>query len=378
MEVVFENKINLLKAFAIMLVVSGHLGISLIPFFPTYSFHMSLFFFISGYLFKEKHINDIWLYTKNKAKRLLIPCIWYNVAYLIITLIVAKLTGIYFGSPINIKNFAISPFIDGSQLLFLRTLWFVTQLFISLTVFIITFKYLRKLWDNKYFHLICFFILAIISIQISIFKDNPMRLIILRTMFSMFFLYLGYFYKNFIEGKRDILNAKYFITIIIIQAILWLYNTSDAPRAGLAVGLDYVLATGEFCNRIVPILTSITGIWASLFIVNAFFPYLKNNKFVNQIGENTYHIMANHLFIIYLITNFFIWLNGLPASSITDNGMFWVYNSYKTSYLYFITALIISTWIGIGITSINSYKSSIIEARIKNPNLENQNVGLVD
>ena len=42
----YNYKINLLKALAILVVVSGHLEFSLIPLFPPYSFQVMLFFFI--------------------------------------------------------------------------------------------------------------------------------------------------------------------------------------------------------------------------------------------------------------------------------------------------------------------------------------------
>lgn len=48
-----NNKINLLKALAILAVVSGHLEFSIIPMFPPYSFQVILFFFIAGMVFNN-------------------------------------------------------------------------------------------------------------------------------------------------------------------------------------------------------------------------------------------------------------------------------------------------------------------------------------
>ena len=56
MDKIFSEKINLLKALAIILVVSGHLEFSLFGMFPPYSFQLALFFFISGMLFNDKYI----------------------------------------------------------------------------------------------------------------------------------------------------------------------------------------------------------------------------------------------------------------------------------------------------------------------------------
>ena len=43
----FDNRVNVLKALAILLVVSGHLEFSLLGMFTPYSFQLALFFFIS-------------------------------------------------------------------------------------------------------------------------------------------------------------------------------------------------------------------------------------------------------------------------------------------------------------------------------------------
>ena len=55
----FDNRVNVLKALAILLVVSGHLEFSLLGMFTPYSFQLALFFFISVYLFKEKYLYDV-------------------------------------------------------------------------------------------------------------------------------------------------------------------------------------------------------------------------------------------------------------------------------------------------------------------------------
>ena len=63
MDKIFSEKINLLKALAIVLVVSGHLEFRLFDMFPPYSFQLALFFFISGMLFKDKYLDRVYEYV---------------------------------------------------------------------------------------------------------------------------------------------------------------------------------------------------------------------------------------------------------------------------------------------------------------------------
>lgn len=125
MEKVYSNKINLLKALAIMLVVSGHLEFSLFGMFPPYSFQLALFFFISGMLFKEKYLNDVKVYFQKRIKSLLIPYFCYELFYLIITYILYLQSGFFLGDNISFKSFFITPFINGHQLLLCAQLWFI-------------------------------------------------------------------------------------------------------------------------------------------------------------------------------------------------------------------------------------------------------------
>src|SRR5574344_3048434 len=91
MDKVFSGKINLLKAGAIMLVVSGHLEFSIFGMFPPYSFQLALFFFISGMLFKEKYLDDVKTYLKRSVKTLVIPYFLSNFVSMIITFTLSHL-----------------------------------------------------------------------------------------------------------------------------------------------------------------------------------------------------------------------------------------------------------------------------------------------
>lgn len=360
MEVGFDNKINLLKAFAIILVVSGHLKFLIFPFFPTYSFHMALFFFIAGYLFKEEYLSNIPLYIKKKAKRLLIPYFWYNIIYLLISILIAKITNDFYYSKICIKNYLIKPFIYNNQLAFLFPLWFIIQLFISLVFFILSYYVLKKIWDNKTFHLIFFLSLAIIATFFSFHGNNYFVLNVIRTFFSTFFIYLGFYYCKYIENNVNIFNKKCIAGVIILQSILLLFNKTYVAGFGMMTGIDYALAKAIFNTPIVPILTSINGIWMSLFLLNIFYDYIKNIKFFELLGQNTYHIMANNFFITYLITTVFLWLNNLPEST-RGSDSFFVYEPSKTTFLYFILTLVLATYLGVAITylskKLKSFKS---------------------
>lgn len=345
----FSTKVNILKALAILLVVSGHLEFSLLGMFTPYSFQLALFFFISGYLFKDKYIDDVFTFVKRRVQTLLVPYFLYNAFYLGVTVLIAKLTGHFWGKEITLKNFFITPFLNGHQFDLSCPLWFVTQLFMTMIVFLFLFRTLKKSIDNKYFHLTVFTILGVLAIPVSkIFPVDPMTLVVIRTMFSVFFVYLGYHYKHYIEQHIDIFTAKWFGVIIVVQSLLWMFNRDYDPEHG--IGLSYVLVWARFDQQlIVPIITALTGIWASLLAVKIAYPYVKDIKFVKLMGENTYHIMANHLLVMYVITAIFLKINGIPIAERANHDIYWIYNPVQTTYLYFVLTMVISTYIGVGL-----------------------------
>lgn len=348
----FDNKINVLKALAIMIIVSGHLEFSLIPMFPPYSFHLALFFFISGYLFKEKYLESVQEFIVKKVKSLLVPYYLYIAFYLVVTIIIANLTGKFWGMPITFKNYLLTPFINGHQLDLACPLWFVTQLFMTMVCFLFVFRKLKELKDNKWLHFCVFLLLALISMPLAAYRTDGVVLIAVKTLFSMFFVYLGFFYKNNVEGKYNIFSTKVLFAVVALQSLLWLTNKDYTPADG--IGLSYILSWGEFDSFIVPILTSLTGIWVSLFIVEILYPYIKDNKFIYHMGQNTYHIMANHLFIFYLITVSLMAIKGIPISVKNEHDIYWFLSPLKTTYFYFVVSMVVSTYLGVALKTLHS------------------------
>ena len=346
MDKVFSGEITLLKALAIILVVSGHLEFSVFGMFPPYSFQLALFFFISGMLFKDKYLDNVAEYFSRRIKSLLVPYFAYETVYLLITLAMVPVIGEFFGEPVTLKNFFITPFLNGHQLYLCAPLWFVPQLFMTLIVFLFFMRGLRVI-KNKWGSLGFFITLGVCAIPFwkIIPTHTPVALVVMRTMFSLLFVYLGYFYVKYIKDNYNIFTPKWLGGIILFQAFLWLFNRDFNPEHG--IGLSYVLVWGRFDQQIiVPILTSLTGIWISLFSIKILYPYLKDVKFLQQMGKVTYHIMANHLFVMYVITLILFKLTGTPLSDKGDK-IYSIFNPVQTTYMYFVVVMLITTYFGV-------------------------------
>lgn len=340
-----DNKINLLKALAILIVVSGHLEFSLIPMFPPYSFQVMVFFFIAGMLYKEKY--TFIEYFKKRFKSLMVPYFLYAGFYLILTLALAPVTGKFWGMPVTFKNELLMPFLTGHQIDLISPLWFVPSLFITLLIY----KLLSYIKCPDNVRLALYLILSLLSIQMQDYASNLNVLWLLRSAFSMFFIHLGYVYKNKIEGKYNIFSWKIFSAVIILQSVLWLTNKDFSPMDG--IGLHFLVVWGEYNNPVVPVLTSLTGIWISLFIVEILYEKIKNFGFIQKIGQNTYHIMANHLLVFNILTYTALFLKGIPFDIKNNADIYWFYFPLKTTYFYFIAGIILTTYLGVFLKFLN-------------------------
>ena len=353
MDKIFSDKINLLKALAIILVVSGHLEFRFFDMFPPYSFQLALFFFISGMLFKDKYLDNVFEYVKRRVKSLLVLYFLYSAFYAVVTIGIEKLTGKFWGMELSLKNFFITPFLNGHQFDLSCPMWFVPQLFITMIMFLYCQRLLREKSEPIKFAF--YTILGFLAIPLTkiVPEVTPLLLVIIRTIFSLFFVYLGHFYTTKIEGKYNVFTPKVLGFVICLQAVLWHFNRDFTPEHG--IGLSYVLVWARFDNQIiVPVLTSITGIWFSLWFINVTYEYIKNINFIKLIGENTYHIMANHLFVMFILTAIIFKINGIPFAERNLHNIYWIYNPTQNTYLYFVITMVATTYIGVGLKKLKT------------------------
>lgn len=79
-----EERITIAKAIAIMLMVVAHAGLPSAPSHFISMFHMPLFFFVSGYCFKDKYLLDNKRFVINKVKGLYVPFVKWSFLFLVL------------------------------------------------------------------------------------------------------------------------------------------------------------------------------------------------------------------------------------------------------------------------------------------------------
>lgn len=265
------SELDILRGIAIFLVVFGH--ITHIAELRNYiwGFHIPIFFFISGLLFKPDKYNSFNDFLRNKIRNLVIPYIIFYLVTLCYYILIEShvrggvsslklLLGMFYGSYYN--NF----------MYFNGALWFLPCLF-SMEIVGYTLKFINK----KYLRII--FPILIYCIGIIFIQNNITWLPWgLNAAFCGFIYYsCGFYFKPTFNYLRNKITLIVFSIIICIALQVYLFPFPHAD-----------LAACKIQNYILYIPISIIGIALYLCISCL----IKKNKIVEYLGINSLVIFA--------------------------------------------------------------------------------------
>jgi len=201
--------IDFIKGFGIFLVVLGHATLPRSPYI--YSFHVPLFFFVSGYFFKDKPVSEN---LKSKLKRIYLPFVIFNVLTWLFFIIV----GLLKGAPADKQDY----------LILIRTvagidnsvpqngpLWFLLCLF-SLSIMFM----LINLVKTEYLRLIIILALSVSGYFLSrTVTDLPLK-VETAMMMSPFFYAGNVFCRYGFSDKVDRLSGIAVLNISVLLSYL--------------------------------------------------------------------------------------------------------------------------------------------------------------
>lgn len=172
--------------------------------FLIYTFHMPMFFFVTGALFNYGLIRGKYtiprVFVKNKFNKLIIVFILVSIFYSIPIRYISD----YFNNSENL----LKDIIIGELLIEGNTyLWFLPTLFITYIIFYLLRNVINKK-TGKIILLILFSLLMFITVQIKIIDNVNEKLL---------YFYLGMLF----EEKRDYINGKINKIICVLLFILW-------------------------------------------------------------------------------------------------------------------------------------------------------------
>lgn len=301
---------DIVKGLAIIAVVYGHTGASNIRI--VYLYHLMLFFFVSGFLYKDKYTNDPYAYISQKIKTLLVPALKY---YIIFTLLHNLFLELNIYSSIKNQPMITQVFpynfnymiVALSKSIFMNTweliagpIWFVKPLFISMTIFCIIRYFIKYLSKNNNFEpviIIFIILLGALGFYLSSHKivlDGRSEIALL----ALPIIYLGYLLNK--TFKIEYLKWYYGLICTLIICFL-IYK-----------GVNIDLSANRISNPIYFYTASFCGIYLNLYLSKLIMKTKFLPKILSYLGKISFHIMALHMLFFKLANFFYVNQNNLP------------------------------------------------------------------
>lgn len=271
--------LDIAKGLGIFLVVLGHNSIPFVVFIWIYSFHMPLFFYLSGFLFSADKYNSTWEFVKRKAQTLLLPYFSFFVLIYTYWLVVIQKAWL---DPIGIFEPITNLFYGSTHLLTVFTpLWFLPALFIVEVLFYLLYK------NTKNWLIYSSILVAVVGYLISIWFKGGLIWSIDTAMVAILFFMFGFNTKNLMS--KNLVSLKNIILCALILVFfginLWFFKINGTVD----------LLNNQYHNFIWFVLSATGGI-GGLVLVSLLMGKTKN-KIMDIIifaGRNSLIILAFH------------------------------------------------------------------------------------
>lgn len=280
--------IDNLKGLAILFMVIGHSGCPELMFYYIYLFHMPLFFFISGYLFKDNYIDTPLKFVARKLKSCYIPFVKYSLFFLLIHELLVPLG---FTEHYTLSNYVRQLFLivsfSGTEV-FLGPYWFLIYLFFASVIFIaftmvaqwIFTRYVTDIRTRTYASMSAVIVLsALCIIVIDVFNLHIPKLTI-ATFMAVIYHGFGHIWK--------VTNKNVHILTAVVCLGLLLFVVVFLPMCRYD-GM-HVATTRDFFLYSLLSFVGIAGIWGLVNKVTN--KYL--TKILSFLGKNSMGIMTFH------------------------------------------------------------------------------------
>lgn len=292
-----DNKVfwNIFKGIGIVFIVMGHCSHRLKIF--VYLFHLSLFFFVGGYLYsKEKYIDNPWNFFVSRVKSNWKKYVKYSLLVLYLHnlfLHIGIISGVGYFHFIDFLINTINTFLFMGQESMCGALWFVPVYLASSIIFSSMLFYINKYLNNKHFKYLCLFIFTLLLGGIGMYLVNKGCVLAYNMQIAFLvipFYTFGFLLRNGLKNFFKYLNIFAFaLTGIILYYIMKNHL------------LSVDLAINDVSNFVLFYLCGLCGIYFTLYLSKIISKLIHLSKLISDIGFYSFEIMAFHLLIFKLI-----------------------------------------------------------------------------
>jgi fucose 4-O-acetylase-like acetyltransferase len=282
------------KGIGLLLVILGHLVIYGQSVFNwIFSFHMPLFFFLSGYIFKSE-VKNLKPFLKKIGINLIVPYFVFVIIGLVVSLIVPGWQPTSYKVVFLDVFYAVTP-----ESLHVGQIWF---LFCLAVVQILFWLYLKLNLKNKYSITGSVFLFAIIAFLIHKFniyfiidkmyyRFLPFKL---DTAFMGLFFFSAGYYAKLVDIFSELPAKKVNLNILFMLIALGINIFFGAHLNGMVN-----IADNNYNNLIYYVIAAFAGILVVIYLSKL----LENDILLSYMGKNSLSIFSSHSFFLFLYTS---------------------------------------------------------------------------
>jgi len=326
---------DIAKGLGIIAVVAGHSGgpIPLTNFL--YLFHLPLFFFISGFFWKDSYLDNISLLVKRKVKELYLPFVKLQILFLLLnnflfSIYIYSSNGLwtspqYAQLPLTlettIQRLTGILLFNGASDQLLGASWFLVVLFFMVFLFAIISSYFRKRPEYYRFAAVLMVCLSgFYLIQNKLYLERGLQ----TGMVALGLFYLGFLYKQY--GQR--IRIIFPLALLALTALL-------LAREKFNIILE--MARNVYPAPIVFFVVTLSGIYLVLYLARVFERFSIPKRIFSGIGRNTLAILFLHFLAFKLVTLAFIFYSHYPIQMLARFPI--IYNTNRLWVVYVVVGV---------------------------------------
>ena len=268
-----------------------------------YTFHMPLFFFLSGTLFSfEKH-PTFKEFALKRFKRIIVPYLWINLITYIFWLFVGRNFGMDSSHETVWYDSLLSTLLGIGKIEHNPPMWFFLCLYTLEIIYYIIFKPLK---NNARKTIIVLFVIACLGYINYRFNPFPLPFYLGPALVGMVFYGIGNVAAHHIKEFYTIKPVH--IVILLFSFLILLFVSQKNGYV--------IMSDNNYQNYLLFFVSSLAGIGTFVIIGNwlSIKPFSK--KFITYVSQNTLLINSFHLLVFSILKGIMVFVLHIPLESL--------------------------------------------------------------
>lgn len=292
-----NSYVDILKAIGIISIVIGHsgwripIGTGIRMGMFVYSYHLMIFFFVAGFCFNKKSIDNPYSYFAKRLKSILPLYVGYNIMFVLLHNVLRRIHIIALDQPVYGINDILEKSFKGLVLTtseqMLGAFWFLPMYLLAITLFCFSFAFIDG--HNVFFKVSFILIIAVMGLYLN-WEQINLNYHMQTSILAIPVVYLGYYVKcNWEQIERYISWITGMLCAVII------YNIVTSELGGIELSVNAII------NPYLFYVVTGMGIYFCMSLAKVLNQFKITKTVFAYIGTKSFHIMALHFFGIKIL-----------------------------------------------------------------------------